>query len=259
METRVIEVTPELAQSYLQRNLESNRQVNHNRVVQYAKDMKSGAWSTTHQGIAFDTRGRLIDGQHRLLAIVEAGVPVKLSVTKNAPADAFNHVDLGFGRTNSYVLRTSGEPLSDSMSVAVARAIEFGVGTASAKRQSVFELGAIIDKHRNAILFVLGDRQGIPRKLGVAPVLAAMARAYYKEADRVRLNEFKAVLYSGLVTNPATDCSAIALRDYLKEVSGTSSSLRNEVFLKTQRAIKAFMSKEKLTKIYTPNQEPYPL
>jgi hypothetical protein len=34
----------------------------------------------THQGIAFDTQGVLVDGQHRLAAIIEADRPVELTV-----------------------------------------------------------------------------------------------------------------------------------------------------------------------------------
>ena len=37
-----------------------------------ARDMKAGHWRLTHQGIAFDPAGVLIDGQHRLWAIVES-------------------------------------------------------------------------------------------------------------------------------------------------------------------------------------------
>jgi len=34
----------------------------------FAEAMRRGEWMVTHQGIAFDTQGVLVDGQHRLAA-----------------------------------------------------------------------------------------------------------------------------------------------------------------------------------------------
>ncbi len=47
--------------------------------------MRKGHWAVTHQGIAFDTNGNLIDGQHRLEAIRISGVSVKIMVTTGVP------------------------------------------------------------------------------------------------------------------------------------------------------------------------------
>ena len=60
----VVDITPSLAASWLDKN-EHNRPVNWNYVAQLARDMKTGRFTCTHQGIAFDTQGHLIDGQHR--------------------------------------------------------------------------------------------------------------------------------------------------------------------------------------------------
>lgn len=58
----------------------------------------------THQGIAFDTNGRLIDGQHRLHAIIEAGVPIQISVTRGCSAASFSILDRGANRSQSDIL-----------------------------------------------------------------------------------------------------------------------------------------------------------
>lgn len=58
----------------------------------------------THQGIAFDITGRLIDGQHRLHAIILAGVPIQISVTRGCSASSFSILDRGSSRSASDIL-----------------------------------------------------------------------------------------------------------------------------------------------------------
>lgn len=54
-------------------------------IQRYAQDMKAGKWLLTHEAIAFDINGHLIDGQNRLWAVVRSGVPVWINVTSNVP------------------------------------------------------------------------------------------------------------------------------------------------------------------------------
>ena len=79
--TEVVTITPDMAREWLKMNIPNNRPLNRVRVRQYAADMRAGAWVLTHQGIAFSNRG-LEDGQNRLAAIIEAGVPVTMNVTR---------------------------------------------------------------------------------------------------------------------------------------------------------------------------------
>ncbi len=75
-----VEVTPAMAEAWLENNFR-NRPLSEDVVVAYARDMKSGQWVPTHQGIAFNENDDLIDGQHRLHAIVRSGVTVRMMVT----------------------------------------------------------------------------------------------------------------------------------------------------------------------------------
>lgn len=70
---RVTEIfmTPELASQMLAKN-HGNRDVRQSTVKAYATEMKAGQWRTTHQPIAVDQTGRLVDGQHRLSAVIAA-------------------------------------------------------------------------------------------------------------------------------------------------------------------------------------------
>jgi hypothetical protein len=80
-----IDVTPDLAKRWLHHNL-GNRSLRDTTVEAYARDMIGGEWLLNHQGIAFNDQERLIDGQHRLAAIVRSGVTVTLLVSHGWPS-----------------------------------------------------------------------------------------------------------------------------------------------------------------------------
>ncbi len=80
-------ITPEMAGEMLKLNI-SNRVMSKSSVNKYSELMKKGEWYLSHQAIAFadtnDGNEVLIDGQHRLAAVIQAGIPVKFTVIKHA-------------------------------------------------------------------------------------------------------------------------------------------------------------------------------
>src|SRR5439155_10069057 len=73
--SRVQTVTPKKAAEYLERNT-ANRPLSARTVRDFAQAMRRGEWQVTHQGIAFDTEGALVDGRNRPARVVEAVAPV---------------------------------------------------------------------------------------------------------------------------------------------------------------------------------------
>jgi hypothetical protein len=102
-QTLIETITPRIASSYLEFN-NNNRPLRKAHIRSLAFDMMNGDWQVTHQGIAFDTTGRLIDGQHRLHAIIEAGVPIQMLVTRGCSASSFSILDRGANRSPSDIL-----------------------------------------------------------------------------------------------------------------------------------------------------------
>jgi hypothetical protein len=78
-------------------------------VRSFAEAMRRGEWLVTHQGIAFDVNGVLVDGQHRLAAVIEADQPVEMTVFTEVPEGAFDVLDTGKRRTAADVLAIEGE------------------------------------------------------------------------------------------------------------------------------------------------------
>jgi hypothetical protein len=83
--TQLMDVTPAMAERWLKNNFR-NRPMREDTVIAYARDMKNGVWVLTHQGIAFNDQDHLIDGQHRLRAIILSGCTVSMMVTFGLPS-----------------------------------------------------------------------------------------------------------------------------------------------------------------------------
>ncbi len=116
MKMEIKTITPDLAFSWLQKNRD-NRKVRVTWVRQLTGIIQRGEFKLTHQGIAFSSTGRLLDGQHRLLAIVDAGIPVEMVVSWNVDESAFDSLDVGQKRSFSDMYG------ADSLTTGVSRFI----------------------------------------------------------------------------------------------------------------------------------------
>lgn len=91
-------VSVKSAKTYLDTNTH-NRRIKLNKVAQLAAAIKRGEWKDNLETIKFGCNGTLIDGQHRLHAIVAAKKGVTLWVGRNLPLDAQETVDTGVPRS----------------------------------------------------------------------------------------------------------------------------------------------------------------
>ena len=114
-------ITPAKAVQMLEANT-SNRPLSKSTVRGFAEAMRRGEWMVTHQGIAFDTRGVLVDGQHRLAAVVEADSPVEMTVFTDVAEGTFDVLDTGKRRNAADVLAIEGEK-SSTMLAAMVRTV----------------------------------------------------------------------------------------------------------------------------------------
>jgi hypothetical protein len=103
-----VEITPELARKWLGQNTH-NRNVRQRVVLAYAADMVAGNWQWNGESIKFAIDGTLLDGQHRLAAIIESGMTITMLVVRGLPSEAQETVDGGAKRKFSDVLQLRGE------------------------------------------------------------------------------------------------------------------------------------------------------
>jgi len=119
--TSIENITPELAAELLQVN-RKNRSLRRNLVDIYAADMTKGAWQFTGEAIKLADDGSLLDGQHRLEAIVQSGVMVPMLVVRGLPRATQDVMDTGSKRTPADALRLRDEQNSVPLA-SVARMI----------------------------------------------------------------------------------------------------------------------------------------
>jgi hypothetical protein len=85
-------IGPERAEEYLAAN-RGNRNIVQAHVAALARDIRNGQWMFNAQPICFSVSGRLLNGQHRLSAVLEAGQPIEVLVMRNLPEEAFPTYD----------------------------------------------------------------------------------------------------------------------------------------------------------------------
>lgn len=112
MKSEVETITPATAQRYLLKNSPRNRPLRSSRVAELSRDILRGDWRLSHQPIAFDTDGNLIDGQHRLNAIIQTGISLQVMVTRGVDPESFDVIDRGLKRSAGDVLGIHGDQAS---------------------------------------------------------------------------------------------------------------------------------------------------
>ena len=104
-----VNITPDLARDMLV-TMVANRRVVQSHVATLSDDMRQGRWiEAAGDPIRFDDQDRLIDGQHRLYAILEAGVTLRFTVIKGLPVEAMDILDIGKRRSLADFLAIKGE------------------------------------------------------------------------------------------------------------------------------------------------------
>lgn len=119
LDISVIQVTPQLAAAWLAKN-EVNRPIRDRKVTEYASDMAAGRWQSVGDTLRFARNGRLLDGQHRLSAVVASGATVEFIVVKGLANEAQGDMDTGAKRSASDALALLGVEYS-ALTAAAAR------------------------------------------------------------------------------------------------------------------------------------------
>jgi hypothetical protein len=147
------DVTPELAQELLKKNT-SNRRLSEKHVNFLLMQMRSGNWLRTGTtNVKIDRKGKLLDGQHTLNAIIKFGKAVPLTIAEGMKEEVFAVIDTGKGRSAGDIATASGFKNAHSLA-AIAKAVilyqngfyslESGDGRLKATNMNILDF---IEKH----------------------------------------------------------------------------------------------------------------
>lgn len=116
-----VTITPDMAMDWLCRNTH-NRELRQSIVDKYTRDIESGNFELTGDTIKFCEDGSLLDGQHRLWAIIQANHPVRTAVVMGLKKKTQSYMDIGRRRSAADALGLNGHNKTSRLS-ALARVV----------------------------------------------------------------------------------------------------------------------------------------
>lgn len=190
---QVVLITPELARKWLGRN-SGNRPLKLGHVARLATAIRNGKWKLTGDAVRFSDTGKLIDGQHRLQAIVEAEMPVQCVVMNGLNDDIFDVIDSGSPRSKAdAVFIQYGLPVAKSglLSSTASLAYQYANGSPSFKgKVASDELLKYIGKNPDLVDAVNHIYDNTPHENPVAKSVAAAFYFFARRKDAVLADAF---------------------------------------------------------------------
>lgn len=117
MNVQLKTITPIDAERMLRLNT-GNRPVNQSHVAMLAREMERGQWKVNGDTICLNG-SRLIDGQHRLLAVVKSGQEIQTLVVEGVDSNVFDTKDVGRRRSAADTLAVRGEKETKKLAAAL--------------------------------------------------------------------------------------------------------------------------------------------
>lgn len=210
-------VTPDIAKTLLASNLR-NRSLRPWRVSDLARAMTRGEWMVNGETIKLSPDGVLLDGQHRLAAVVESGLSIQMMVAYDIDPAAQETIDTGARRSLGDALRLRG--LTDTTNLAAAlvwlwrlRTGRLQRGNARGKdRPSHQQLLSLLESDPGLLDSLVVGR-AVNKQIRYSVGLATALHYYLAEIDADDSAAFFSQLASGL--NLDVDSPLYALRRYI--------------------------------------------
>jgi hypothetical protein len=253
-------VTPDLASQWLSHWNTRNRRFKGDSSDLYATEMKHNAWSRGSR-LMFYSDGVLCDGQNRLLAVVKSGVTCLFDVLVGATTEEGASIDTGSKRSIQDSLQIKGAPswIANKNCVAIINNTHRLATNRNSKRISlrVVEKFALENEDWLRPFVELSIKQH-KRKLVSSVYYAQLAAALRSGESLKEILDFHDCYYSGENYDPSKN-STTRLREYILEFQGTPWTLPcgYDAAKRTQRAIKAFIDRQSISKLYCPSEYIY--
>lgn len=251
-------VTPDIARAMLGHN-EVNRTLRDPHVQELATSISHRTFDVTHQGIAFWKNGILADGQHRLLAIIEANAPATLLVVVGL--DYTPHIDRGLKRTESDVIRMAkpGMRWVNKQTTAIINILwtEFPKLNLITLEDKIQYLKA----YTPSIQFSLNTYKKPGKHLSSSAIYAAFMCAHADGCDPEKLTRAAKALSTGMNPSDGLDPyinTIFALRNWLMNLAMNSGNWKNHIiFYASAQTLKNYLNNKSIKQIRLPESFPF--
>ena len=247
--TRVVEIDPAMAKRMLERNTD-NRPLKMAQVEFYAQQMRDGKWKFTGEPISYSNK-RLVNGQHRLQAIIASDTTQPFLVIEGLEDDVFDVMDTGKNRSASDVLANYGLKSYTALAAISSFVIRFqknnslsGAGTSGRKRIT----------NQEVLKFALANHEALKEsvRIGYHYDASVLSRSVigglhfiFAQKNKKQADEFFTKLRTGC--DPKTDNQIHTLRNtfYQNAMSNKKYTANTKVIL-TIKAWNAFRDKQEV-------------
>lgn len=261
MENQIVNISPEIAEQYLKTNA-NNRKLNDKRVRQYAEDMSNGKWQLNGESIKFNKSGMLIDGQHRLSAIIKSGTSVQMLVTWGID-DSVTTLDRGQGRTTAQCFAFGGVDSAFANNALIGAVKQhFYIVRRSNNISDASILDFILeheDNFRKVLEICPNKSSSKQQKINLRNSTFMLAIFYALDAGIPfeTCQNFAIIVKNGFMSNPWDSAAIVCRNDILIEKSFMrSQSERKFIVFRIEKAISDYAEKKERRKSYAAWKEP---
>ena len=249
-------ITPDLAKSMLALNIKNNRRISNARVESYAQDMRDDKFAETTM-ITIDENGHLIDGQHRLQAVIKSGKAQWFVVFVGAHNNQYIF-DRGLQRTTAQNAKMAGMLVCDNITLGMLR-LHFAIYSKTPnQRVNDAQLMEYIEDNNDVLLRL---SKIIPSTSSTLTSRSAVRHGIFQAlrsgVSEDILSAFCKAVNTGFVDNPNQN-AAIAFRNQnLANPPVGSIKKRMEAAFACEWAIQYYAAHRNWTKALSNNQGPY--
>lgn len=143
-----MKISPSTAETLLKTN-NNNRVKSKYQIRNYAREMKLGRWNLTAEPIMVTADGELINGQHRLEAVVLSGMHVDFTVATVPDTSTFRVLDMGRKRSHADILGIP-KSIANSLNVILNTVNEF-------KPPSAHDVSTLERSYIGSLLYEIDD------------------------------------------------------------------------------------------------------
>lgn len=118
-------IDPSWAAKLLSTNPEHQRTISRSNLTKIENSIREEKFFLNGQAVIVSDSGKLLDGQHRLQAVVNANIGIWTVLVTNIPDEYFTFMDNGKSRSFSDVLKTMGKVNTASLGSTIQRLAEY--------------------------------------------------------------------------------------------------------------------------------------
>lgn len=189
-------VAPQDAKTMLLSNTKNRPLRSKTLVARIANDIKQGRWQLNGDTIRFSSDGVLLDGQHRLHAIIEAEQPVQTYIVRGLASESFETIDTNrASRSGGDILSIAGYKNCNTLSATASLVITYErtgdpLNPTIRFKPTPWEIHQYIESNQklvDAVNYIVGHRNGIGSLISLSRYSFAFYRMSSSDPFKSRL------------------------------------------------------------------------